>query len=362
MVSLTHRSIAVVTGSRADFGLLQPVMHAITTHSSLSLQTIVAGAHLASGTWSDIESAGFSIEDRVPMQSQDLTGRAADVESLGTGIIGFGRLFEQLQPDVILVLGDRIEAFAAASAAAVGGRHLAHLHGGDRAEGVADESMRHAVSKLAHIHFPATIQSADRLITMGESRRRTFVVGSPAVDGLQGVHPSPHSRPIVCMQHPIGAADDQERRWMSQTLEATDGMDRLVMAPNSDPGSAGIGQAIEDHGVVPIQHVPRTEFLSLIAGAELLVGNSSAGLIEAAVLHTAAVNIGPRQRGRERPATVVDSEYGTAPVTQAMASARQLDPTTAAHPYGDGHTGQKVAEHLGALNLADVPIRKQNTY
>ena len=357
-----HRTIVAVTGSRADFGLMRPVMEAIDRHDDLQLVTAVAGAHWVAGTWSDVTEAGFKIDSRIQMQRPDATGRAADVQALGRGIAGFGRCFEQVRPDVVLLLGDRIEAFAAASAAAVGGHRIGHIHGGDRAEGVADESMRHAVSKLAHLHFAATAASARRLRRMGEAERTVFQVGSPALDGLGAVAPAPAAPQMLCLQHPIGAEDRQERRWMAETLAAIRGLDALVLAPNSDPGADGIRAAIEAEGVPSVEHFPRSQFLCLLSGAQMVLGNSSAGLIESAALGTPAVNIGPRQAGREKPPSVVDADYGAEPVRRAMQTAAEMKGRRFDHPYGSGRTGETIAEHLASVDLDSIPIRKQNVY
>jgi len=363
-----HRIIAVVTGSRAEFGLLEPVVRALAERSAhrgavkIIPRVIVTGTHLTTKTWRDVREAGFRIEARVPMQRASATGRAADVAALGRGVIGLGRVFASMKPDVVLVLGDRIEVLAAASAASVGGLHLAHIHGGDRAEGVADEAIRHAVSKMAHLHFAATSSSRKRLVRMGECPSCVFNVGSPAADGLAGVEPAGDAPTLIVMQHPAGARDADEQRWMRQTLRATSRFDRLVLAPNSDPGCRGVRAALKACGVPVVPHLPRGRFLALLAGARAIVGNSSAGLIEAAVLKKPCVNIGPRQQGRQKPANVTDCDYGQRPVRAAIRVALSADLRRMRHPYGTGQTGERIAELLATLDLTRVPTHKHNTY
>jgi UDP-hydrolysing UDP-N-acetyl-D-glucosamine 2-epimerase len=267
-----------------------------------------------------------------------------------------------MQPDVVLVLGDRIEVFAAASAAAIGGFRVAHVHGGDRAEGVADESMRHAVSKLAHLHFAASALSRKRLRRMGEDPRWVFNTGSPAIDALRQVEASPDAPRVIVMQHPIGAAAPDEQRRMTQTLRATRGFDRCVMMPNADPGSDGIVAAIAAANVEAVDHLPRERWLSMLAGCGVLVGNSSAALIEAAALKVPCVNIGPRQGGREKPRSVIDCDYGEQNVRCALDKALKLDLRRMRHPYGDGRAGERIAELLATLPLDSVPLRKHNAY
>lgn len=358
-----RRTIAVATGSRAEFGLLEPVMRAVDGHPALTLRTLVAGAHLVRGTDADVEAAGFAIDARVPMQQAGASGRTADAEAAGRGIAGFAAAYRSLRPDVVVVLGDRIEAFAAAAAASIAGLRVAHLHGGDRAEGVADEAMRHAITKLAHLHLPATADSRRRILRMGEHPEQVRRVGSPAIDGLKAVRPADDAPRAIVLQHPIGAAAADERRRMAATLAATRSLrPRLIMAPNGDPGCEGVRAAIDDAGVDPVEHLPRSRFVALLKGAAVIVGNSSAGLIEAAALRTPAVNIGPRQAGRERPRHIVDCDYGRANVEAAVRRALALDLKGLRHPYGPGRAGERVADLLATLDLDAIAVRKHNRY
>jgi UDP-hydrolysing UDP-N-acetyl-D-glucosamine 2-epimerase len=354
------KRIAVITGSRAEYGLLEPVLDAIEAHDDLEHRLIVTGTHLTTPSVKDIR---FTIAAKVKMQRVGAAAtRAEDVQSLGRGVMAIGRVLSEIEPDLVLVLGDRIEALAGALAAQVGGYRLAHLHGGDRAEGVADEAMRHAISKMAHLHFAATAQSKQRLIRMGEAKRWVFNVGSPAIDGLKRVKPFDESPDVVVMQHPVGGTMEEEYAWMSATLEATAEHSRLVLAPNHDPGRNAIMRAIVDAKLTPTEHLPRHAFLSLLAGTKVLVGNSSAGLIEAAYLRVPAVNIGPRQAGREKPKTVIDAKYDAPAIKRAIHKAMKLDTKGLRHPYGNGKAGEKIAAKLASLDLEKVPVRKRNAY
>ncbi|MFN3167453.1 MAG: UDP-N-acetylglucosamine 2-epimerase [Phycisphaeraceae bacterium] len=393
------RRIAVITGTRAEYGLLESVLDAIDAHRGLKLLLVVTGTHLTTDSIRDIQRP---IAARVPMHKKgsgvvskggrrgpkttpdpfspsekakkvsdtimrakkvpNPFSRADDVQALGRGMAGMGRALDKLSPAVVLVLGDRVEALAGALAGQVGGHRVAHIHGGDRAEGVADEAMRHAISKLAHLHFAASAQSRRRLVRMGEVAERVYNTGSPAIDALRGVVPAEDAPDVIVMQHPIGASDGDEYKWMMATLKATANHRRLVMSPNHDPGRTGIVRAIADHGVTPTDHLPRAAFLALLAGARVLVGNSSAGLIEAAALRTACVNLGPRQAGRERPRSVIDGDYGVASTRRALRDALALNTTKIRHPYGDGHAGQRIARLLASIDLDDVPLRKRNAY
>ena len=364
--------IAIVTGTRAEFGLLYPVMAAVEAHPSLELLVIAAGAHLIppAETFRDVKKA-FPVADSVPMQKPGPASRLDDAEALGRGVSRFARSFAGHRPDWVVVLGDRIEAFAAASAASIGGIALAHIHGGDRAEGIADEAMRHAMTKLAHLHLAATEQSGERIRRMGELPERVFVVGSPAVDDLAGFGPMEDdqwaelgSPAAVMLLHPIGRHTEDEEAAATAVIEgamsALEGRSRvLCLAPNTDPGRDGVSRAIdsaaEHGGVMQAGHLPRERFIGLLrrlgATGGVLVGNSSAGLIEAAVLGVPTVNVGPRQAGRERAGNVVDVlRENPEAVSEAIRQARGLDLAGLVHPYGEGEAGRRIAEVLAAVD------------
>jgi UDP-hydrolysing UDP-N-acetyl-D-glucosamine 2-epimerase len=377
-----RRTVAVVTGSRAEFGLLRPVMHAIGEHPELDLRVVVTGTHLLRPQRTlDEVAAEFELDAVIPMQREWSTGRMADAAALGRGVSGFtawlGNRSGGAGVDVVVVLGDRIEAFAAAAAAAVGGVRVAHLHGGDRASGIADEGLRHAITKLAHIHLPATETSAGRIRDMGEDPARIHVVGSPAIDGLDEVPPLADTayealgRPeIIFLLHPSGdeAAREQSRaeRLLHQCREAGR---VLAMHPNHDPGREGILAAITVSAAPAREHLPRREFIGLLRRARVLVGNSSAGLIECAALGVTCVNVGPRQDGRERPDNVIDAPWpltgNGAQVEAAIARGLARPPGQVDHPYGDGLNGGAGARAAGVLAGFDPrqhPLAKHNTY
>lgn len=378
------RKIAVVTGSRADYGLLRPVMRAIQNRPDLELLVIAAGSHLISPalTFRDVKQE-FLVADSVPMQTAGKVGRWHDVEAVSKGIARFARSFQAHQPEWVVVLGDRVEAFAAASAASIGGVALAHVHGGDRAEGVADESMRHAITKLAHLHLPATQGSADRIVAMGEHPKDVIVVGSPALDGLSVIDPTPAERfaelgspEVVLLMHPIGRSDELEEHATSLVLEALSEYRVLALHPNFDPGRDGILRALLAAGdrVHLERHLRRDQFIGLLkkmaamhrgdSSGGVLVGNSSSGLIEAAALGCPTVDIGQRQAGRERAQdlTFWAAEEINA-IRQALDLASSCDTVGAGHPFGDGAAGVKIAQALAELDPHEERrLRKHNVY
>ncbi len=365
------KKIMIVTGTRAEFGLLRPVMYAVHAQENCELRVVVAGSHLVQPavTFREVK-AEFGIADSIPMQIAGRVGRLADVEALGKGIARFGRSLEMNDPDCVVVLGDRIEAFAAASAASIGGYPLAHIHGGDRAEGVADEAMRHAITKLAHIHFPATQTSAERIIKMGEDPAHVHVVGSPAIDGLDAIPPMGDgafaelgSPEVVVLMHPIGREDKVEQEAMGLVFQAFSDKRVLVLHPNLDPGRRGIMQAIESApiDVLVCPQLARGQFVGLLkrigSSGGALVGNSSAGLIEAAAIGCPSVDIGDRQSGRERcDGWTMHADEDVDSIRRAFEAITDRGRARSTHLYGDGHAGERIAATLGGVDFASPTL------
>jgi UDP-hydrolysing UDP-N-acetyl-D-glucosamine 2-epimerase len=391
-VNARGRRIAVVTGTRAEWGLLAPVCRAIAARKDLSLVVLAGGAHLLAPrdgghpTIAEVSAfvqatAGVELRS-FAMQRDGESGRAADAEALGRGVSALAAEFARSAPDLVVVLGDRIEAFAAASAASVGGHRVAHIHGGDRAEGVADEAMRHAITKLAHMHLAASRESAVRIERMGEARERIHLVGSPAIDGLSEMRALDDaarselgSPDFVFLMHPTGRAPEVEERDAAVVLEGLARRGRvLALMPNSDPGREGIVRAIDaaiargDARVRAATHLPRARFMGLLkhAATRAIVGNSSAALIECAALGVRALDIGSRQAGRERADNVRHVD-GAADKSLAVALDAALDALcawtpSAVHPYLDGGASERIAELLSNADLAVHGLAKRNAY
>jgi len=369
------RRIAVVTGTRAEWGLLRPVCEAIQAERGLSLEVLAGGAHLLAPARTIDEVRAFApglIE--FPMQVAGEGGRLADARALGRGIAVLADILASLAPDVVVVLGDRIEAFAAASAAAIGGIRVAHIHGGDRAEGVADESMRHAITKLAHIHFPASPESAQRVLSLGEHAATVHPVGSPSVDGLAQCEPVSDARyqalgapEFVFLMHPCGRSDEREHADAGALLDAAMAHGRvLALSPNSDPGRAGILRAIAERvGALHVaEHLPRAEFIGLLRRPEVraLVGNSSAGIIEASALGVRVIDVGTRQRGRQRADNVVSCALLEATALEAAFAEALARPARATQTYGDGGASTRIARILAEFDATRHPLAKLNTF
>ena len=337
------RRVCFVSGTRAEFGLMRSTLNAINAHPALQFQLLITGMHFdrTRGRSLDaIREEGWKIDAIVPWPAGDGSQTANTVAS-GKAIASMATVFARLQSDIILVTGDRAEAFAGASAGHLGGRLVAHVHGGDRALGLIDDSLRHAITKLAHVHFPATELSASRIGRMGEDPWRIFRVGSPGLDDVRshaatrkavaeafpGLTPG---RFALVLLHPQSTNVAQENKAAKLLLRAVESIafERIVIVyPNNDPGSGGIAaawDALPKHPRLAVRRdLPRRIFLGLLRDAALLIGNSSSGIIEAASFGTPVLDIGSRQAGRERGDNVHHVEMNAMRGGYACASLRR---------------------------------------
>lgn len=380
-----RRRVCFVTGSRAEFGLTASTLRALRDHPAIELQIIATGMHLHASrgsTLREIRRDGWMVNATVPWREDASPSGTARAMGLATATL-VGRL-DQLEPDIVLVVGDRVEAFAAASAAHVSGRIVAHVHGGDRAMGLVDDSLRHAISKLAHIHFAATRQSGERLHAMGEDRWRIRVVGAPGVDDVRRQAASVRTirafaadlgidridQSALLLLHPSEANDRLEAARTRQLISAAAanfGEPIIALLPNTDPGADGIAaalrQAAQRKQVRLVTHAERSVFLGLLRDCRALIGNSSAGIIEAGSFGTPVLDIGPRQRGRERGGNVLHSEWRVPNLTAAMARiARQRRRAVADNPYDRGGAAKKIVRVLASLALDERLQRKVIRY
>ena len=381
------RKVAVVTGTRAEYGILCPVLRAVEQHPKLQLLLIATGMHLSHEfgyTVQELEKDGFNIEAKVDMLLSNDTS-AAMSKSVGIGIIGLAQTWEQVEPDVIVVLGDRVEPLAAAISGSYMNIPVAHIHGGDTGKGGLDESARHAITKFAHIHFPATRKSAERIIAMGEDRWRVHTVGSPALDTILNEPLLPPeviarslglglSQPVILvLQHPVTTQVEEAPEQMRQTLQAIVEFQypTVVIYPNSDAGGRRMMDVIKQYEGYPFiktfKSLPRREYLSLMRVAGVMVGNSSSGIVEAPSLGLPVVNIGIRQEGRERGQNVTDVAHDRAQVLNAIGKALTDKEFLARvkrckSPYGDGKTGPRIAEILSKTKDTPRLLQKQITY
>ncbi len=382
------KEIAVVTGTRAEYGILKPVLKAIEAKPSLRLSLVVTGMHLAKEfgyTLEEIEKDGFSISAKVETLSNSDTLEAM-TQSVGEGIIGMARAWAQSRPDIVLVLGDRVEPLAAAIAASYMNIPVAHIHGGDTCiGGNIDDSNRHAITKFAHIHFPATKRSAERIIKMGEDEWRVHLVGSPALDvilnepllssevlterfGLDLSHPL-----ILLIQHPVTTQVEEAPKQMRETLEAIIEVNHptVLIYPNSDAGGRRMIEVIREYERYPqiktFKSLPRREYLGLMKVASVMVGNSSSGIIDAPSFGLPAVNVGIRQEGRERGNNVIDVGHNKHEIVKAIEKALNdkeflNEAEKCESPYGDGKASQRIADILSKIEITSQLLQKKITY
>lgn len=384
---IAPRRVCFVTGTRAEFGLMRSTLEAIRAHAKLDLQLVCTGMHLdaAHGRSIDtIRSEGWRVNAVVPWEGGAAGSSAArNAGATGRAIAALAQRYEELDSDVVLVVGDRVEAFAAATAAHISHRVVAHVHGGDRALGQVDDALRHSISKLAHLHFPATDQSAERLRRMGEDSWRIHRVGSPGIDGVRAAAARraelrvnfPGLRPrrfALLVLHPTGPDEAKERDRAETVIGGVEdvGFEQVVVVyPNNDPGSRGIMACWEQlggrDGYFVRRDVPRPQFLGLMRDAAVLVGNSSSGIIEAASFGTPVVDVGPRQAGRERSGNVTNVPFSAAAISRALSAAwNDGSPVRSAarNVYGGGGAGRRIADVLARTARTDRLLRKLIAY
>lgn len=374
------RRVAVVTGTRAEYGLLRSTMEAVARHRRTELQVVVTGMHLLrkwGHTIDDVVADGWHIHARVKMQRGD-DSATDQADGLSRGVAGIAEFVEGAATDIVVVLGDRIEAMAGALAGVTTGRLVAHIHGGDIAQGDFDDSFRHAITKLAHVHLAATESARRRIIRMGERVDRVHCVGAPGLDRLRALiaERPPRSsgeHTALIVYHAFGRSPARERRVMNAILRAAAeaGLKRNIIYPNTDRGHTGVIEAIESHkrrndpdSVEVVRSLDRDAYLRRLIDATVLIGNSSSGIIEAPTAGTPVVNVGVRQQGRQPGGrAIVDAGESLEAIRDALARARRRRPAAgAATVYGSGMAGPKIAEILARMPLDDSFHRKVNAY
>ena len=373
------RTIAVITGSRADYGLQYWLIDAMHRAADLTLQLIVTGSHLSpqfGNTVDQIRSDGYPIAAEVPMIAED-DSEWAMARSTGQGVIGVADAFKRLAPDLVVMPGDRFEILAAAQAAMLMAIPIAHLHGGEVTEGAVDESIRHAVSKMASLHFVSAEPYRQRLIRMGEEPSRVHVVGAPGLDHLlrtplptraellKSVDLNPSAPFLLVTYHPATRGTAGPSEAVEQLLRALDRFGQhqlLITKANADAGGRTINTVLDSYAsrnrsrVALVASLGTPKYLAAVTHAAALVGNSSSALIEAPAVGTPTVNIGPRQQGRLRAATVIDCEESTDAIAAAIT--RALDPAfrnaarSSPPPYG--RAGDAAGRMLAVLRGVDL--------
>ncbi|MCW0234944.1 MAG: UDP-N-acetylglucosamine 2-epimerase [Ferrovibrio sp.] len=382
------RKICIVVGSRANYSSIKSVMRAVQAHPDLELQLIAVASALLDryGKVSDIiEKDGFKISARVNMLIEGETP-VTMAKSAGLGLLELPTVLESLQPDVVLTVGDRYETVSTAVAAAYMNIPLAHTMGGE-VSGTIDESIRHAITKFAHIHFPATQGAAERIIRLGEHPDTVYMVGCPRVDLVQEILANPVtvrngrlmqggvgdpidiSQPFLLVsQHPVTTEYGRGQDQISATLEAIKavGLPAIVLWPNADAGSEDIARGIRKwrerglaQGLHFFKNLPIDTYVELMARTACLVGNSSSGIREGAFIGTPVVNVGSRQDQRERGHNVVNASHTKSDIEKAITDQIKHGKYAPDPLYGDGRSGERIANILAT---ASISIQKHITY
>jgi UDP-hydrolysing UDP-N-acetyl-D-glucosamine 2-epimerase len=383
------RKVAVVTGTRAEYGILKPLLDRIVESNDLELNLMVTGLHLLGEyglTINEIKKDRFEIADIVEMYGDDKEDITYHGKALAKGISGFTSLLAKIKPEILLVFGDRLEPLATTLAAATLRIPIAHIHGGDKTDsGHIDESIRHAITKFAHIHFTATKEHTERLIEIGEEPWRIFEVGALGLDSIINQGPlqkenlakeigiNSDDNIIVCIFHPVHLEKELAGIQMHVILDAIKElkMQTVIIYPNNDLGSHDIIEEIERCRGLPFirifPNLPHLEYISLLKYANVLIGNSSSGIIEASSLKLPVVNIGSRNVGREHADNVIFASTPKKDIKGAIETALydknfegKVERCT--NPYGDGKTSEKIVKVLSTIKIDEKLLQKKITY
>lgn len=383
-MKLLKKKIVVVTGTRAEYGILKPLLQKILENPKFQLHLIVAGMHLSKKfgySISQIISDGFTISGKVEMVPQGDTGYDMSI-ALSRGIAQFSNLFKKIRPDFNLILGDRDEAFAAAIAAMHMNIINVHIGGGDVSSGI-DEYMRHAITKISNIHITSTKDSTMRIIKLGEDKKYIFHTGSPTIDGIpQNFSPKSdilkkyglRDGYFLVIQHSVTTEPTKSKSQIETTLKAIVklGKDALIIGPNSDAGHEKIFQTIRHYArkydfIKFHKNIPRDEYLSLLKYCDLIIGNSSSGIIDAPFFKKASINIGRRQEMRTHTTNVINVEHDVNSIIEGVKRAyslqfkRVLDRCDK-NLYGDGRASEKIVEKLESIKIEPRLLQKKITY
>jgi GDP/UDP-N,N'-diacetylbacillosamine 2-epimerase (hydrolysing) len=365
--------ICVVTGTRAEYGLFMPLLNLLKNDTQFNLQLLVTGMHLSPEfglTYKEIEAAGYAIDEKVEilLSSDTHTGTT---KSTGLAMIGFADSYQRLKPDWVVVLGDRFETFAAATAAYLAKIPILHLHGGETTEGATDEALRHAISKMSYLHFTSAENHRKRVIQLGEEPERVFNVGAIGLDNIVSLNllskkdlaislDFPLDKPYMLVTfHPVTLENNTAEQQFQILLQALDYFKDMIIIftlPNADADGRIIIKCINEYvSTHPLSaraftSLGQLRYLSTIKHSALVVGNSSSGLIEVPSFNVPTVNVGDRQKGRLSGETVINADIQTESIIAAIEKSLSVDfkekCKTAINPYGNGATAQKIMEIL----------------
>ena len=385
---MPKRKIAIVTGIRSEYSLLYPLMKKIKESSSLNLKLFVTGAHLSRDfgfTVREIEKDGFPIEQRIK-SLVDCNTTAGRVKGAAVQLLEIVKAFERIKPDIAIAAFDREEAITVALAASYMNIPIAHVGAGDRVTGNVDDYVRHAVTKLAHVHFAATENNKKRIIKMGEESWRVYNVGNPGLDKYRMIQDIPVDRlkkilkfditkpPLLVVLHnPLSTESDKAGEETRIIMKAIGRLkfQTIVIHPNSDAGCIDIVKVIDFYRsrkfIKIFKNLPKEVFINLMRNCDCLIGNSSCGILEAPLLKLPVVNIGMRQGGRERASNVIFTDYKKKNIEKAIHKALydkrfKGSLKKCKNPYGDGFTAERIVKALSSLKLDKKLLQKKITY
>ncbi len=375
------RKICIITGTRAEYGLLYWLIKDVHDDPELELNLLVTGMHLSPEfglTWKQIEQDGFPITKKIEILLSSDT-EVGISKSNALALISFAEAFDELKPEIVVLLGDRTETFAAAQAALIAGIPIAHIHGGELTEGAYDDAIRHSITKMSHLHFTATDEYRKRVIQLGEQPDTVFIVGAIGLDNIKKLqllnrsdfeesigHKLSH-RNLLITFHPVTLEKQSAKEQFQQLLDSLDELDNTLLIftkPNSDKDGRIIIQMIDEYvqsnseKAIAFTSLGQLRYLSAIQHMNAVVGNSSSGIIEVPAFNVPTVNIGDRQKGRIMGSTIFCCEPLKEEITKALTNVFNFDKTKQyAHPYGDGNTSGKILEILKGTE--DINLKKR---
>lgn len=363
------KKICVVTGTRAEYGLLRPLIKGIKEDDGLQLQLVVTGMHLSPEfglTYKEIEEDGFVIDEKVEMLLSSDTAVGIS-KSIGLAMIGFADAFERLKPNMVIVLGDRYEIFAVASTAMISRIPIAHIHGGETTEGAIDEAIRHSITKMSYLHFTSTEEYRQRVIQLGENPERVFNVGAIGIESIktlkllekdeleESISFKIDANIALVTFHPVTLENSTSKDQFQELLNALDkfsGLKVIFTKANSDTDGRIINFMIDEYvnnnedKAIAFTSMGQLRYLSAMKYIDIVIGNSSSGIIEAPSFNVPTINIGDRQKGRIQSETIINCQ----PVENEIYEAIKLGLSTkfkekikdTINPYGNGNVSQKI--------------------
>lgn len=379
--------VLYVSGTRADYGLMKHSLN-MFVKNGIDVEIVATGMHLMDefgSTIKEIEEDRFIVHKVNALYENDY--KQSMSKFLGNFIVTFTDVLKKVNPDLILLLGDRAEMLGAAATGTYLSIPIAHIHGGD-VSGHVDDPVRHAITKLSHIHFPVTKKSSERIIKMGENPSRVYIVGAPGLDSIvnrksvskeilfRKYNLDIAKKTVIVLQHPVSIEFNQSDIHIKSTMDAVsefcknNNTQAVVIHPNADSGGREMISVIDDYtnsSMKIFKNIFREDFLDLMKYSDVMVGNSSSGIIEAACFKLPVVNIGTRQEGRERSSNIIDADYEKTNIYQSISKAIydkkfRKSLSKCKNLYGDGKSGSRMANVLKKINVDQKLIQKKLTY